>query len=111
VKKVLSESIERFSEINTFYENAIEKIKKQLLTVDNDQLKINIDLLCKQASPKTILFEILHPYGFNESIVQDIEKHLHDESGKIFYSSTHYLIKDRNYLIISNKIKKNEQLF
>jgi tRNA(Ile)-lysidine synthase len=111
VKKVLSESIERFSEINTFYENAIEKIKKQLLTVDNDQLKINIDLLCKQASPKTILFEILHPYGFNESIVQDIEKHLHDESGKIFYSSTHYLIKDRNYLIISNKIKKNETTF
>lgn len=111
VKKVLSESIERFSEINTFYENAIEKIKKQLLTVDNDQLKINIDLLCKQASPKTILFEILHPYGFNESIVQDIEKHLHDESGKIFYSPTHYLIKDRNYLIISNKIKKNETTF
>lgn len=111
VKKVLSESIERFSEINTFYENAIEKIKKQLLTVDNDQLKINIDLLCKQASPKTILFEILHPYGFNESIVQDIEKHLHDESGKIFYSSSHYLIKDRKYLIISNKIKKNETTF
>jgi tRNA(Ile)-lysidine synthase len=111
VKKVLSESTERFSEINTFYENAIEKIKKQLLTVDNDQLKINIDLLCKQASPKTILFEILHPYGFNESIVQDIEKHLHDESGKVFYSSTHYLIKDRNYLIISNKIKKNETTF
>ena len=111
VKKVLSESIERFSEINTFYENAIEKIKKQLLTVDNDQLKINIDLLCKQASPKTILFEILHPYGFNESIVQDIEKHLHDESGKIFYSPTHYLIKDRKYLIISNKIKKNETTF
>lgn len=111
VKKVLSESIERFSEINIFYENAIEKIKKQLLTVDNDQLKINIDLLCKQASPKTILFEILHPYGFNESIVQDIEKHLHDESGKIFYSPTHYLIKDRKYLIISNKIKKNETTF
>lgn len=111
VKKVLSESIERFSEINIFYENAIEKIKKQLLTVDNDQLKINIDLLCKQASPKTILFEILHPYGFNESVVQDIEKHLHDESGKIFYSPTHYLIKDRNYLIISNKIKKNETTF
>lgn len=111
VKKVLSESIERFSEINIFYENAIEKIKKQLLTVDNDQLKINIDLLCKQASAKTILFEILHPYGFNESIVQDIEKHLHDESGKVFYSSTHYLIKDRKYLIISNKIKKNETTF
>jgi tRNA(Ile)-lysidine synthase len=111
VKKVLSESIERFSEINTFYENAIEKIKKQLLTVDNDQLKINIDLLCKQASPKTILFEILHPYGFNESIVQDIEKHLHDESGKKFYSDTHYLIKDRNFLIISEKEKTNQTSF
>ncbi|MBP7368701.1 MAG: tRNA lysidine(34) synthetase TilS [Paludibacteraceae bacterium] len=107
VKKVLSESIERFSEINAFYEDAIEKVKKQLLTVDGDQLSINIDLLCNQTSPKTILFEILHPYGFNKSIVQDIEKHLHDESGKKFYSDTHYLIKDRNFLIICEKEKTN----
>ncbi len=111
VKKVLSESIERFSEINAFYEDAIEKAKKQLLIIDDNQLSINIDSLCNQTSPKTILFEILHPYGFTNNIVQNIEKHLHDESGKKFYSDTHYLIKDRNFLIISEKEKTNQTSF
>jgi tRNA(Ile)-lysidine synthase len=45
---------------------------------------------------------LLTPFHFNRRVTENIFSSLHKESGKIFYSPTHRLIKDRAYLFISS---------
>jgi tRNA(Ile)-lysidine synthase len=49
------------------------------------------------------LFELLREHGFSGATVGDIAAALHGESGKIFYSPTHQLLKDRDELIVAPK--------
>jgi tRNA(Ile)-lysidine synthase len=57
-----------------------------------------------------ILYELLHPYGFNAADVENILKSLKATSGKQFFSNTHVLIKDRNCLIIEKRDKIKEEI-
>jgi tRNA(Ile)-lysidine synthase len=49
------------------------------------------------------LFELLHERGFSGATVSDVVAALDGESGKIFYSPTHQLLKDREMLIVVPK--------
>lgn len=62
---------------------------------------ISISALLKQSSPRTILFEVLHPLGFNSSQIEDVYNSLYSQSGKFFVSHTGArVIRDREELII-----------
>ena len=67
---------------------------------------INIRTLIKYLEPEAILYELLAPYNFNTATVRQIFESIISQSGKIFYSDTHKLIKDREFFII----KKREKL-
>ena len=77
--------------------------KKRCTTYSCGVLKIDISLLRNLIEPKTVLFEIIKEYGFFD--IDSIFKVIDAESGKIFYSKNHFLIKDRNYICISKLIK------
>jgi len=81
------------------YNTAIKNIR-ELLIRDNH---INIALLKQQEEPKTILFELLHPYGFNIDTISNIIHSLDGISGKVFYSKDYRIVKDRETLIIENR--------
>ena len=87
----------------TVYQEAIDKIKQKITQKENDSIKIDIDLLKKQAHIPTVLFELLHPCGFGTAIIEQIAEQLSGESGKTFYSDTYRLLKDRKYLILSKR--------
>lgn len=70
--------------------------KKLSITEGNT---IDINALLSSVAPKAILYEILREYGFSE--IDDIYRSLTSQAGKIFYSSTHQILKDRDQLIIS----------
>ena len=40
----------------------------------------------KAVAPLAVLFELLHPYGFNAVQLKNIYRSLGTESGKLFYS-------------------------
>lgn len=47
---------------------------------------IRISELVKEPAPEAILFEILHPLGFNSAQIKDIAFSLHSQPGKQFCS-------------------------
>lgn len=65
-----------------------------------DEPDINIAALLDSDAPQTILFEILHPYGFNSAQVSDIFRSLSAESGRIFHSEGYTLLRDRTHLLV-----------
>lgn len=92
-------TISNLSSTEKIYNETIQNIRKKLL-LDNS---IDIISLKQQTEPITILFEILHPYGFNIDTVTDIFRSLDGISGKIFYSKEYRIVKDRDLLIIEKK--------
>lgn len=72
----------------------------------NDGEGISIERLLRQEAPKSLLYEMLSPLGFNASQVEDIYQCLDGQSGKVFYSAEWRLLKDRSYLLLQ---PRNEQ--
>lgn len=85
------------SDAETLYEYALEDIKRSVVS---DNHSVLIEPLVNSPAPKTVLYELLKPYGFNGSVVSDIYYALTAESGKRFYSATHQLLKDRDRLLL-----------
>ena len=57
-------------------------------------------------SPDAILYELLKTYNFTRLVAEAVYLSLTKEPGKVFYSSTHRLIKDRDYLLLSPLVKE-----
>ena len=72
------------------------------LVVDDHRLIVDdiIDELKSLSPLKTSLFELLRPFGFSSSVVDEVVAALDSQSGKQFYSSSHLLVKDRSSLLI-----------
>lgn len=68
-----------------------------------EQPNISISALLDTDAPKTILFEILYPYGFNSAQVTDIFRSLSSEAGRIFHSEGYTVLRDRTHLLVRRK--------
>ena len=77
----------------------IDELRKEVQTIDGDNLKFKIQNLRSLSNPKAYLFELLKEYGFTEW--DDILLLLDAQTGKKVFSKTHQLLKDREYLIVS----------
>ena len=70
--------------------------------------RLKIEVLEKIPNTKAVLYQLLKTFGFTEW--DDIYNLLQAQPGKMVFSSTHRLIKDREYLILteipSEKIRK-----
>jgi len=107
-KKTIINDIKRLKDAEFIYKTKINEVKKNILIKEGKNILIPIEKL-KELNPlRTYLFEFLSSYNFNFSTVEDIISRLDDISGKQFFSSSHRLIKDREYLIISELDKKSE---
>lgn len=98
VRNAIERTSVNLSDVETIYLDVIEKAKT---VVFQEKDRISIPLLMQYPAPATILYELLRPYNFTRLVINDIFLALNKESGKIFYSSTYRLIKDRDSLLIT----------
>lgn len=109
----INNSILHLREVELIYKNDIETKRSRIVKQEKKNTFISIQLLKKLHPITTYLYEFLKPFNFNESTVQEITPALDGESGKQFFSTTHRLIKDREFLIVESlelKIKSENIL-
>lgn len=96
-------------EAEKMYHAATERAKSIVF----DGEKIDITALLTEASPISVLFEILAPLGFNPTVIEDVCGALQAESGKIFVGERFRIIKDRDFLLLDpiSTIMGNEDVF
>ncbi|MCC8144463.1 MAG: tRNA lysidine(34) synthetase TilS, partial [Tannerellaceae bacterium] len=95
VKESVFRTSEHLREVETIYLHQIEIAKKELI----EDSRITISKLLAYPSPATILYELLKTYNFPRQVASDIFHALQGEPGKLFFSPTHRLVKDRDQLI------------
>lgn len=101
VEDNLIHNFERFSEIEILYYQAIQLHKKRLIEQKGNELHIPVLKLLKTQPLKTIVFEIIKEFGFTSRQTEEVINLIKSESGKYISSSTHKIIKNRNWLIIA----------
>jgi tRNA(Ile)-lysidine synthase len=101
VIETIAENIERFRDIETIYDKGLEYYKKKLIEDRQGDLYIPLEKFKLYPAQRTLLFEIIRDYGFNEAQTDEILASLQGSETKQFFSPKHRIIKDRRFLIIS----------
>lgn len=101
VKENLLHNAERFREINSIYQAAIQKIKSKLVITKGTEQHIPVLKLQLTEAMPTVLYEIIKDYGFTAHQAEEVAKLLESESGKYVRSATHRILRNRKWLIIS----------
>ena len=111
VEENLLHNIERFKDSERLYQQAVDLHKKKLLEYKGQEIHIPIIKLLKAEPLKTIIYEIIKEYGFTAHQTDEALHLLKSESGKYISSSTHKIIKDRKWIIISpNNTKESSHI-
>ena len=96
----LNESISHLRDVETIYDNHIAGVNADLVQHTPEGILISIDWVYEYQPHNTYLYELLKPYGFTYPVVKEIVRSLDTFSGKVFYSPTHRLLRDRENFII-----------
>lgn len=101
IRQVFLDNISRMSDAEQIYSLKIEELKKASCSWKNQQFLIQIADIIKYDFSPTLLYEIIKEFGFNYvQAQQSISELKEKESGAKFYSSTHTMLRNRDFLII-----------
>ena len=93
-------NMQRLSEVEQVYRNAVADTCRQLLQPFEGGFAIPLAELRELRPLPTFLFELLRPFGFSSSSLPDALALLNASSGKQIFSKSHRLLKDRDRLLL-----------
>lgn len=114
---VMTSNMARFSEAGILYAERVEEWRSALVHQVESKVpglegcihSIDVDRLMSLAPRRTILYEILHPYGFNIATVDEILSG-RTRSGAMFFSSSHEASLQGSRLLLAPKDMPMPQL-
>lgn len=110
VENNLLHTIRRLGEANQLYNSALADVFGKMIELKGNEYHIPV-LLWKQASPlMTITYELIRGFGFTAAQTQEAIKLLDADNSSYIASSTHRLIRNRNWMIIAPLAKEHHHL-
>jgi tRNA(Ile)-lysidine synthase len=103
LEKTFTQNIGIFRQVEALYHFAIQTLKAQIVSQKEGMLYIDIKGLSQSPAPTSLLFEILRPYQFKISKIDYIYACKDQESGSIYTSQSHFLLRDRTAWIVVAK--------
>lgn len=99
-RNTMIDNIKRLKDTEKIFHEAIQEKYKKVVTEKDHSFYFAIEELKKLDPIETYLHEFTKPYGFSHTQLKDILSSLDGIPGKQFLSTTHRLIKDRDFLIL-----------
>lgn len=107
----LKNNLQRFKAANEIYEEAIEKKLAKLMQHKEATIEIAIPTLENNVGKDALVFELAKKFNFKAAQVESLKSLLTSETGKFILSSTHRILKNRKWLIISPLENEIETIF
>ncbi len=114
VRESIARTMEHLGETEILYEQALDEAKNRLCPKGENgslPLRISLSALEQETAPQSVLYELLSDYGFGRLDVQQLWKNRFNGSGKTYYSRTHRLITDRDWLLVTDIPEAGETEF
>ena len=92
-------TLSHLSDSQEVIDDAIAKLQNKVVSMDGSLIKLDVKKLKTLSKPKSYLFELLKDFNFTEW--DDVADLLTAQSGKQVVSKSHRLIKDRDFLLLS----------
>jgi tRNA(Ile)-lysidine synthase len=111
IKNNIAGNIQRFKEVEDLYNFSVQQHKKNLLEFKTNEIHIPVLKLQKAKPLDTIIWEIIKEYNFHTHQIDEVKKLFAADNSSYIHSSTHRIIKNRNWLIIvPNKSEAAEHI-
>jgi tRNA(Ile)-lysidine synthase len=94
-------TLEHLNQQQSLVDDAVLLVYEKVVSEEKQQLKINISALLQYNNYKAYLYQWLHKYGF--TAWNDVYDLIYSQSGKQILSENYVLLKDREYLLLSQK--------
>ncbi len=92
----------RFAELEILLDLRVQEIKERLfIKLADDEFEISITELKKLNPLNTLMYGLFHPYGFTETVLNDLVHAWDGKPGKVFHSAGYQLHLDRGCIILS----------
>ena len=108
LKEINPQFLNNFNKTNDFLnqsqqiiEDRIDSIYESIVSKDDEVLKFDVQKILNLNEPKTYLYQLLKNYGFKEW--NNVFELLYAQSGKRIESQSHVLLKNRAFLLLSDK--------
>ncbi len=98
----LSESAERFNDLNEIVSNYISSLRSEISYMKEDSIIFDLKKLKNHENNRTILFELFRPFGINSQMINDLLNILQGISGSQVFTGTHRIIKNRDEIIVTD---------
>jgi tRNA(Ile)-lysidine synthase len=92
----------RLAEVHEIYSASIALQIKKLCVQKGMEYHIPVLKLQQSKTLSTLVFEIIRQFNFSSAQVNEVVQLLQSETGKYMSSSTHRILKNRNWIIISS---------
>ena len=111
VDDTIEQTIRHLCDVAKVYKEAIERSIDNVCTkYENEEAYLGIDIpkLQAETSPRSLLHEILHPYGFSAAVEKQIFEGLEMPSGAVYKTEGWVLLRDRNRLLLKKTSDTDE---
>lgn len=101
IQENVFENTYRFAEVASLYKQAVNQQLEKLIEVRGNEKHIPV-LKWKKVNPlHTITWEIIEPFGFTSAQITEVIKILDASNGSFISSTSHRIIKNRQWIIIA----------
>jgi len=101
--RAILQTASHLNEVMALYRKQVQECMSRIIVHADNGFEVDIPGLLDTPSPRGMLFEILAPYGYNDSQIDDILESLGGESGRVFSCNGCIVVKDRDRLVVSEK--------
>ena len=105
VEENMLQSINRFSQINRFYQHAVQQSLKEVCEKRGEETWIPVRKLKKYDVP-ILVFELIQQFDFGEKQIEEVIKLMDSENGKYIENDAYQIVRHGLWLIIAPKSEK-----
>ncbi|XZF15215.1 tRNA lysidine(34) synthetase TilS [Chitinophagaceae bacterium MMS25-I14] len=103
-------SIQRFAQAEILYRRSVEAERKKLVAQRGKDFYIPVRRLARAQPLETLCYELLQPFGFSPAQTSQVLNLLNTESGHYVSSATHRIIRNRDFLVITQHAGEHTDL-
>ncbi|RYG18708.1 MAG: tRNA lysidine(34) synthetase TilS [Chitinophagaceae bacterium] len=112
LEETFAQNIIRFTETEAVLQHEVARTRESLCEKRGDDVYISIEKIAALSPQKLLFFELLKPFHFTSSVVDEILLALNKQSGTLFYSPLYQATVNRTELVISARAThSNDDVF
>lgn len=110
VDRAIADTANHLQEAVWLVEEQLDRIRQAVVSRKGEDILFSTEALKKERSARFFLVEELNQFGFSPSMASAVVELLNSESGRRVESSSHTLYKDREFLILTPKKAKDDDV-